>query len=44
MSCDTPRGDLAGREQSPGMMARSGKCPVKKLSFMVTFLYPTADF
>ena len=29
---------------SPGMIARSGKCPVKKLSFIVTFLYPVADF
>ena len=37
-----------GREQrqrdSPGMIARWGKCPGKKLSLIVTFLYPTAYF
>jgi hypothetical protein len=28
----------------PGIMARSGKWPGKKLSLMVTHLYPTAYF
>ena len=28
----------------PGIIARSGKCPVKKLSLIVTFLRPTIDF
>jgi hypothetical protein len=28
--------------RTPGMIGRSGKCPGKKLSFIVTFFIPTA--
>lgn len=38
-----PTWAIASTMRTPGIMGLSGKCPGKKLSFMVTFFIPTAD-
>lgn len=41
---DAATGQEQRQRDLPGMIARWGKCPGKKLSLIVTFLYPTAYF